>query len=52
MLVGGEVAPVTGDLGVEGAGAKKLNLWDLQKDTICTMKLQLCNDMNFTQWGV
>lgn len=30
MLVSREVAPVTGDLGVEGAGAKKLNLWELQ----------------------
>lgn len=29
VLVCGEVGPVTGDLGVEGAGAKELNLWEL-----------------------
>lgn len=30
ILVCGEVIPVTGDLGVQGAGAKELNFWELQ----------------------
>lgn len=33
VLLCGEVVPVMGDLGVEGAGTKKLNLWDLKRDT-------------------
>jgi len=39
VLVCGEVTPVTGDLDVEGASTKKLNLWDLQRDT-ATLKSQ------------